>query len=343
MTINTLIIGAGKKGAMSSLPGDSNVLSFAHALSIDDRFKIVGFVDSSYRASKRAAYIYHTNFYGSVLEAFKANEIDMVIVSASTENRESNVRELIEYTFKWLLLEKPISDNIENAMKIMELIGRSRVKTLVNYTRRFLPEFIEISKAIEDGRYGTFLGGVGTYGKGVVNNASHMLDLVQYLLSYRFKRYIILDKEVDYSDVDLDVVAMLFVENGSKFFLNYISSEFVTEFSFTLFFSEAKIDVSELGMKIFIKWRSESKEFPGYFTYEGEESYDTDLENGLIYILDEIAKCEQNNYSKFKSNINEAFYTLSVCEQLLKGNIHDEKDIVFDDRGWCDESIVTDI
>ena len=78
----------------------------------------------------------------------------------------------------------------------------------MNYTRRFVPEIRSIREAIKSGNYGAFLTGTGYYGKGLLHNGSHMVDLLQFLVG-EVGKVAKVSEIVDFYDHDPSVSALL--------------------------------------------------------------------------------------------------------------------------------------
>ena len=68
------------------------------------------------------------------------------------------------------------------ARKMIEMCNKNNVKLFVNYIRRSEPSVIQIKKMIEDRIIEAPVRAVAWYSKGLLNNGSHMLNLLEYWL-----------------------------------------------------------------------------------------------------------------------------------------------------------------
>ena len=81
-----------------------------------------------------------------------------------------------------VLCEKPIAGSVTDAEKMVDLAQHSRCSLLVNFIRRFEPGVLTLKQAIDDGSIGDIYKGTVWYTKGFLNNGSHFLDLLRFLL-----------------------------------------------------------------------------------------------------------------------------------------------------------------
>jgi predicted dehydrogenase len=79
-----------------------------------------------------------------------------------------------------VLLEKPIGMDSADAEAAVQMVDKSAAKVAVNYVRRYVPAYIEVAEWVSAGYLGEIQKVRGFYTKGVLNNGSHMLDLLRF-------------------------------------------------------------------------------------------------------------------------------------------------------------------
>lgn len=79
-----------------------------------------------------------------------------------------------------ILCEKPISDSLEEARKMLAQAKAEKWLLAVNYIRRTIPEFRALQSEIQNGDWGTLQKGIVFYTKGLLNSASHWIDLMRF-------------------------------------------------------------------------------------------------------------------------------------------------------------------
>ena len=162
---NVLIIGAGKIGAFFDNPKSKNILTHAHAFSYHKGFNLVGFADSDRNQAVKAAKTWKVNAFDNLDKAFGFSAIDIVCITAPTDSHKKLLEKVLEHPIKLVLLEKPISSTLNQSNKIIKLYNKRKTPIVVNYIRRFLPEFEKIKANIKKDLYGKFVAGTGYYGK----------------------------------------------------------------------------------------------------------------------------------------------------------------------------------
>ena len=79
-----------------------------------------------------------------------------------------------------LLLEKPVATNAAGADQLRRVCEcRPDLLVAVNYIRRYLPVVLQLHKQLQNGELGELLHGRLTYGKGLLSNGSHFVNLAE--------------------------------------------------------------------------------------------------------------------------------------------------------------------
>lgn len=87
------------------------------------------------------------------------------------------LEEVAKFKPKMVIAEKPLTATYEEAKMVFDLY-KNRIPLTVNYSRRFLKEFQDLKSEIQS--FGKFLKGTGYYGKGILHNGSHMIDILRF-------------------------------------------------------------------------------------------------------------------------------------------------------------------
>src|ERR1051326_3014718 len=182
MAYQAAIIGAGRIGALLDHPQSPHVLTHAHGYSLCEDFEIAGFVDRDLEKAKAASHCWGGQAFECVEKLFQERAIDVVSVCVPDELHFETLLALAEQPVKFIFLEKPAVRSTAEANVVGSIYDRLQVRVLVNYTRRFVPEIRNIARAIKEGDFGAFVAGIGYYGKGLLHNGSHMVDLLHFLV-----------------------------------------------------------------------------------------------------------------------------------------------------------------
>lgn len=178
--INVLLIGCGNIGAGYDLQNDQ-VLTYAKAFSRDTDF-VVTIHDQNIEIQQQIAANYGFKTIDNPLgDPFSRFEI--VCIATPTTTHFSYLEKAIREKVPVICCEKPVTYNSEEAAQLFDLYTHGHSRILVNYLRRFQPKYEqlrnEVFKLLNQGE--TIKHIRLNYKRGLINNASHLLDLVQFL------------------------------------------------------------------------------------------------------------------------------------------------------------------
>ena len=279
---NVLIIGAGNIGALYDTPKSKNILTHAHAFSQHPGFNLLGFIDCNKSKAGKAASIWRGKVFTSISDLPSEN-IDVVIVAVPDEAHFSVLKEIVDLPIKLVIAEKPLTRTIYQANKIRQLYLRKKIPVIVNYTRRFVPEFELIRKNIKSNLYGNYLKGSGYYGKGFLHNGSHTLDLIRFFIG-EVQSARITASSFDFCQQDPSLSMVLKLKNKTQFFLQHFDHNLFTIYEIDLFFEKGRILIKDLGFKIDEYKIKPSKSFPGHKNVIRVNSINTSLGKSIYYL-----------------------------------------------------------
>ena len=302
---NVVIIGAGNIGAMFDKPEDKEILTHANGFSKSPYFQLKGFYDVDKEKVQEAAKRWNTKAFSSLEDALE--DVDVVCCCVPDEYHYDMLKLISNYPVKLVITEKPLTKTLEEAIEIQKLYRKT--PCIVNYSRRFLKEFQDLKEKISE--YGHFLKGNGYYGKGILHNGSHMIDLLEYLLGsiegYEQPENAICDFYKD--DVSCDV--KLRIAQGT-FRMNCIDCSVATIFELDLFFEKARIRILDGGVRLEKYVVKESPTYAGYYNYILEEVKNVDYSNAIVGLVNNVANFLEGK-EKLKSSIESGKRVLEYC------------------------------
>lgn len=184
--LKVLITGCGNiaGGFDANHSADSMPFSHAGAYARHGGFQIAACVEPD--LLKRQAFMQRwtvANGFDSIEDAFKADErYDVISICSPTSAHYHDVLVAIALKPKLIFCEKPVT---LSALQTAELVERCKVADIaliVNYTRRWDPDVIRLHQELRAGAWGAIRSATGVYTKGILNNGSHMIDLLHRLL-----------------------------------------------------------------------------------------------------------------------------------------------------------------
>lgn len=185
MTYKALVIGLGQIGMGYDLAADPQIRVATLARAFDEHrdFELAGGVDSSPVRRELFSSHYARPVFPNVADALMEVDPDVVAISVPTRAHYSVLLEVLKATsVKAILCEKPLSYDLSEATEMVELATRAGVRLYTNYMRRCDRAAIEVRRRLLHGEIAGPLKGVCWYSKGMFNNCSHFLNLLQYWL-----------------------------------------------------------------------------------------------------------------------------------------------------------------
>lgn len=304
------IVGLGNIGMMYDYQDNSNDLFLSHLKSFQfhDRFNVINVVDSN----KDKLSLANEKFGNKINYLASIEEIDIVtdvfVLSSIAKVNMIYFNKLkSNKKIKFFFIEKPFWNSAINFTE-KELLSD---RFYINYTRKCLPFIIDLKSDIDNHKFGKALGLHIYYSKGIKNNGSHMIDLINYFFN---------------GNVDLNsVTSISVVDDNNKqdksfsFAVNYsyLGHDFPvifqalneTHFSlieFDVIFENARYRFYDFGGNVEIYEKDSDSLFDGYKNLIRKNTIDTKLNLYGLYSCDLIHDIITNKKSNNSKLLNEA-------------------------------------
>lgn len=311
---SVVIIGAGQIGARYDMPDKKHVLSHAHAFSADDRFDLVGIIDPNEDVLKEACDFWKATGYSSLDEAYGVHNSFDVVINASPDTLHFDIlNALITYECKVIITEKPVTLSKAKAEYLFEQFNLHNKQVILNHSRRFIDYYQEIKAQIDDAHLGEFISGTGYYGKGLLHNGTHMLDLLYYFLG-KPEKIMQLDSIADFSPEDKTKTLTIEYPNRTFFMMNGINSNIVSIFEFELLFSKARLKFLNSGYEIEFYAISNNNVHSGYQVYNKSRTIKINPSSAMEGLAQNVF--DVLNGSNPKCGIRDGIKVLEIWEKL---------------------------
>ncbi len=145
--------------------------------------------------------------YADWSELFAAERIDILSLATPTPLRRAVIEASLTAGVRALWCEKPLATTLAEAMGIRDAVKAAGAILAVNYLRRWDPGIERLAACVRAGELGEPRQVVGRYTKGLLNNGSHLLDLLQICFGTPQRMRVLRVCEDDYSPMapSLDV------------------------------------------------------------------------------------------------------------------------------------------
>jgi len=180
--MKALVVGMGRTGSSFDEVKEKNwVNTHLGAYKKSSAIKGIAICDVNQKALDKAIEFWNIkNAYNNIENALHEFSPEIVSLCVSADNILPLVEKLIKYSsIKFLWIEKPFSDSIENARKQIELLSQHGIRFLTNYQRRF-DQCYDYAKENLNTLIGSPQKCVCFFSGGIVNTASHLVNLLLY-------------------------------------------------------------------------------------------------------------------------------------------------------------------
>lgn len=291
--VGTLIIGLGNIAVNYDRFIKKKNFYHTHSKSIlkSRDFELLGGSDILKKKRDKFSEIYKKPSFKSIDYPLKHLRPKLVVLSTPTNNHYQSIKKIINYNcVKYIFCEKPLSNNLKEAKKIVYLCKKKRIKLFVNYFRISEPSSIKLKKIFKNKN--KIIGKV-FYSRGYFNNSSHFFNLFEYIFG-EFKTGSLTGKPTKYKKNDLNCNYYSIFGNAKIYFF-YKNNKF----------DQFKFDINYDGKVI--KYRK-----------NGEKIIKLNNKSSKSIIINSMRRYQLNVYDQISNYLNKKKYYLCMGKDALK-------------------------
>jgi predicted dehydrogenase len=315
------IVGCGSVGSeFDKVPGKKPIYTHAGAYYYHPKYQLVAGADIDESKLKSFSKKWNVkNVYKDFKEMLIHESLDILSICTAKEQHYQIVKRAVEKGIKIIFCEKPFTGDVKKAEELIKLCARNKILLAINYTRRYTPGHQEVKKLID--RYA--LGKIQTvnclYTKGIINNGSHVINLLQFLFG-NIKRVQALSPLTKCQEikVDYNLDLLLYFPGGFSAFVKSLPARYFSLFEIDIIGTLSRIKVTESGFNI--RWYNmiKSKVFPGYreLDTQGQE-FKSGMEEAMINALENIVDAYEKNTPLWCTG-QDGLETIKVIETAIK-------------------------
>ena len=311
-----LIVGLGDIGLKYDLDLSKRfVYTHARAISIHPDFELIGAVDINKKNRDEFKKNYRKPVFANFNDASSELNPDLIIISSPTKTHKDVLEEILKkVTPLAILCEKPLDIDIEKARKIVNECYKNNIKLYVNYIRRSDPGSIKVGELLKKEIFKKPYKGIVWYSKGLKNNGSHFINLLECWLGHH-KAVKNISKGKQYKEInDFDYDFTIQYRNAEILFCSSIENS-STYNSIEIMSPTGRLLYENGGEEIFFQKVSTSKN--NYL--EKEKTFiQTNMNKYQYNVLNNLSASIQGK-SSFISTGDDALKTLEVVDMIEKG------------------------
>jgi len=317
-TFKVLIIGCGNiaGGYDNAQPGENLPLGHAKAFINHGGFELAACVEPD--AHKRVAFQKRwkvTHGYESMQSVLANNlKFNVISICSPTQQHETDIQSALSLQPQLIFCEKPITPNVEDSLKSIKSCQAARIKLAVNYSRRWSSRVDSFRQELINESWGKVRSVTGIYNKGILNNGSHMIDLLQCLLGPLQVKSV--GKAVyDHWSDDPSIDCVLRTQRGAPVHINVADARDYSIFELQIVTEKGVISIEDGGSTWRLRKAQPSTDLAGYqFLNQGETIHQLQsdaMTNALANIWDALM-----HNKPLMSDGSNALQAQLVCEQI---------------------------
>lgn len=316
--LNVLIVGCGNiaGGFDAARAPDAAPFTHAGAFRRHGRYRLSACVDpDEARRSEFMRYWGVLNGHSAIDAAGESgSRFDVVSVCSPTSCHANDVRAALRLQPRVIFCEKPVTPSAATTAELVQACKEAGVSLAINHTRRWDPEVTRICSELASGVWGPVRTVVGLYNKGILNNGSHMIDLLHHLLGP--VRVVATGTPVwDGLPDDPSVPAALSGLNGLPIHLACGDASDFALFEVQIVTKGGVLTMEEGGLAWRVRRTIESPHFLGYRTLDVGVRYAGDYSSAMLGAVSNIYEAV-NSGAELGSTGWSALAAQEVCEQI---------------------------
>lgn len=257
--------------------------------------------------------------YSDYRELLANERLDLVSIATPTTLRLPLIKAILAAGIRAVLLEKPVAATFQDAQAIVAMIRTSGAIVAVNYSRRYDPTLRQVATLVSTGQLGTIQHVVGRYGKGIVENGSHLIDLIQWWLGPTQSCSVLRRVDDDRLDHDPTLDAELKVglpQTMIPVYLLGVDHRHYSLFELDIVGSAGRISLTERGGRI-QHWEVISDSiFPSYRVLHAAEELHIDLTRLVSRAVENLLAVWGGKHSAPYCTLEDAFAALKTALAL---------------------------
>jgi predicted dehydrogenase len=280
------LIGCGQIASLwDELSPSAEAKTHAGAFAKDPRFQLAAFFDQDLDRATNASRFWKQGAAMSSFEEFLKMDLDVISICTPESVRLSILQKLPAQKPLVLICEKPLAGNLTEARDILALVQASKWKLAINYIRRYGAGFQALQKRLQQKEWGAIQKVIATYGKGLRNNGTHMLDLMNFLFGKAETVMWLGTVPDDRVQTDPTQDLLMTTASGVPIYMTAVDHNRYTLFEFQIFCEKARVRVFNRGETIQLELVEDDPKYPGYRILGPAQ----DLESGLKNHFENLA------------------------------------------------------
>jgi predicted dehydrogenase len=252
--MDILIIGAGKVVSGYDSPSSTICLTHIHAILNVMPGASLTIVDNDINALAQLEKKWAIEFqsYRSVHELPSNKVFDVALIACPTSFHFRILMDILTRELSRLIIcEKPCTSSLPEIEQVISLSSLKSIPVYVNYQRRLEKTWQKVACGYSNKDFGRFQVGNVLYSKGLINYASHALNILEFILG-PLSFHSVYGRLFDYSEYDLTYNFAIKVKGEPNSLITFLgcNNNCFTIFEIDLLFEKARIRYDDFSRQI---------------------------------------------------------------------------------------------
>lgn len=330
--LKVVIIGLGNMGFkyIENLTISNLIKYSTHVQVVNDHplLELHGAVDKCSSTVKKFIKRFPTENVGTDINDLKNLELVDILVIATPPLYRA---EFLDYfpRLKALIVEKPLGSNLEDSRNFLNICQLKKIITQVNFNRRTDKLMQSFANGNLSREIGSIQCGFGVYGHGLLNYASHTIDLVRMLLGEVTKvQALPCDSygRIGPINDDINISFVLYVDK-IPIAISPINFSEYREGSLDLWGTKGRIQILQEGLKYHVTKTSKCRSASNMNELNSDQIniFNTGYDESMYYLYDEVVKKINNSSLRTSSDIFSAFQNELIIDSIKNSFYNNSK------------------
>ncbi len=241
---------------------------------------------------------------------------DIASVCTPTPAHVPDLEGLLRTNVRAVFCEKPIAGDLAAASAVVAAYDAAQVPLAVNHPRRWDKQVRTLRDEFSAGQWGPVRSAVGLYTKGVINNGTHLVDLLLFLFG-PLTVFAVGPARHDGADGDPTVDAILTSPEGFTAHLVGGDARDFALFELTVVTQKGVIAIEDSGHSLRVRGVQASRRYAGYHELAPGSSQAGTLDTALPAAVDNLYAAATSG-AALTSDGHTALAAQKICNDLLQ-------------------------
>ncbi|MNJ96132.1 putative 4,5-dihydroxyphthalate dehydrogenase [compost metagenome] len=316
--LSVLIVGCGNIAGRFDQKRPENHPPYTHAgaFTRDARFNLIACIDPDEQLRLEFMERWKVPLgYASIDELRgSAKKFDVISICSPTISHAHDLELALSLLPKLIFCEKPITTLLSEAERLVDICKKADIPVAVNHTRRWDLDILKLRADLNAEKWGCLRSVSALYNKGIMNNGSHLIDLLHFLLGPM--RIIKVGRpQYDFFSDDPSVPVWLESNTDVPIQISCAHADDYAAFELQFIFSGGVLTMEEGGMLWRERRAADSDTFKGYRKI-GQGVYRSgNYPQAMLHAIDNIYQTI-NRGMPLLSSVDSALSAQRVCEEI---------------------------